>query len=113
MEKGITKVIHKWDKQGVDKVFLMCDCIGPENHFLVVSRDREFPDEFYVAMIPDDQGSIWGRIKYALWYIWNGPHYDTVCTSYDEIKELAKTLGELLEIKKGETNGSNGSNKNV
>ena len=97
-DKKIKKLITRWDKEAIDTVVVLCDC-GTHDHLLAITHDltTEFKDDYFVSVLKDDEGSIWGRLKYALRYIWSGPFNDNLILNKEQIKELIKTLGEFLK----------------
>jgi hypothetical protein len=83
----------------MDKIIVLCSCVGGDDHHLMIVRDLECPTEFYISIQPSNADSIWEKIKYAWRYVWNGPHYDTIVVEQEEIKELGRTLLNLKTIK--------------
>ena len=98
MNPGMVKIIDAWGRRGNDKIYVSCSCIGGDDHNLVIMRDRDCPTEFYISVQQSDAGSIWCRIKYALNYIWNGPHCDSIVVEEEEIRELGKVLSSIEHI---------------
>ena len=97
-DSKIKKIITRWDKQAIDTVVALCDC-GTFDHLLAVTHDlaSEMKDEYFFTVLKTDEGTIWGRIKYALRYIWSGPFNDNVILNTEQIKELVITLNEFLK----------------
>jgi len=97
-DKNIKKLITRWDLNHIDTVVALCDC-GTPTHLLAITHDlaRGMKDEYFITITQTDMGSIWGRIKYALRYIWSGPFNDNVILNTEQIKELIKTLNEFLK----------------
>ena len=106
MNKGTSKLIDKWSREGLDKIIVMCSCMGGDDHYLIITRDQEYPGEFYVTVQESDSGSIWERLKYAWRWFWYGPFNEQLVFEEEEIRELGKVLVELPHIEPKKENNA-------
>ena len=105
---GITKLITKLKNMNVDTIVAFCDCIS-DDHYLTVTRDVEEEtgkpkhSVYYFAINPGSHESFFGRIGYALRYIFNGPYTDQIVLYKKEVKELINSLMEVVAKDEKET----------